>query len=79
MKELLEALYLIFFLISALLWIGSATIRLTPTPKAPGEDELDKVAELLADLRAMGALNGAAAFFTGFGFITQIVATHMVK
>jgi hypothetical protein len=66
----------LFFIASGILWFRSAAVKLTNI--GFGQDELDKVTKLAADLQRMGRWNYWAAGATGIAVFLQAVLLRFV-
>jgi hypothetical protein len=71
MKALIDWAAVGFFVASALLWLMSAKVRLTPI--GMGLEELDHVTRLSADLQRMGRWNFFAALTTAVAVSLEAV------
>lgn len=75
MKQGFEIAEFALYAVSAMLWIVSAWVRLTPV--GPGLEELDKVYKLASDLQNAAAWSGAAAVCMALGVIAQITTRYL--
>jgi hypothetical protein len=64
-----EIVQFALYAVSAILWIKSAMVRLTPIKE--GLEELDKVHLLARDLQRASRLSGGAASFMALGIVVQ--------